>query len=124
MGMLADFLFEGHTLMKLILLQLIAAGIVVVLLKKVLDRELFRAMLEKVAGLPADESGAVDQVVVACAGRLSSEEEARLRKVIGERFPRADIVIGRDRSLGGGFILRAGTHMCDLSVWTRLRQIV
>jgi F0F1-type ATP synthase delta subunit len=113
---------SGSILISVILLQIAAAALVVYLLKKLLERELFLAMLEHIAGRSMT-SAEIPEVVVVAAGLFSARDEARLRAVIKGRFPQADIILGQDPSLMGGFILRAGDQVIDLSLSTRIKHL-
>jgi len=114
---------DGDLVVKIVVLQTVVAVFVLFLLKKLLSRELFLCALEQIAHVPADQGAGIDEVVVVAAGRISGDEEFRLRTVIKERFPQADIIVGEDHALGGGLLVRAGGHVFDFSLWTKIRQL-
>ena len=99
------------------------AALVLFLLKRSLDRELFLCALEKLAHVSVDEAAGVDEVVVVAARKLSGDEGSRLRTVIKERWPQAEVIVGEDRALGGGIVIRAAGHVLDLSLGTRIKQL-
>ncbi len=115
---------DGNVIVKILLLQAAALVLALFLLKKILDRELFICVLEKIADFPADQGADLDEVVVVSAGGLSVDDESRLRAVLKGRFPRAAIMVGRNRSLWGGVVVRAGQHIFDFSLGTRIRQLL
>ena len=123
MDVLARSLTDGNVIMKILVLQVVVAVLVVFLLKKFLEHELFMCALEKIANAPLEQGAEVDEVVVVSAGKLTGDEEFRLRTIIKGRFPGAEITVGKDRSLGGGLVVRAGGHVYDFSLWTRMRRL-
>lgn len=113
---------DGHIIMKILILQAAVAVLVLFVLKKFLERELLTCALEHLVRFsPAGEE--VDEVVIVTAQKLSADDEFRLRSILKEKFPRGRIVTGEDCALWGGLVVRAGTHVFDFSLWTRIRQL-
>jgi len=123
MGAWARPFIDGNVIIKILLLQVAVAALVLFLLKKLLDRELFLCALEKLMQASADQGAAVDEAIIVTANKLSGDEEFRLRTVIKARFPRAEVTIGQDRALWGGILIRAGAQVFDFSLWTKIRQL-
>lgn len=115
---------DGNVLMKIVFLQVAVAVFIIFVLKKLLERELFMSMLEKVAHLPTLQGECVDDIVVVAGGKLTGDEEFRLRMTMKEKFPQADVTVGEDRSLWGGVVLRAGDHVFDFSLRTKIGQLL
>ncbi len=114
---------DGNVIMKILVLQVLAALLVLFVLKKLCDRELFACALEKFSHLKKDENSAVHEVVVVAAEKLSGADEARLRALIHEKLDIAEIIIGEDGSLWGGIVIRSGGDVLDFSLQTKIRQI-
>jgi F0F1-type ATP synthase delta subunit len=115
---------DGNVIVKILVLQAAVAALVLFLLKKFLDRELFIGALEKIAAFPADQGADLDEVVVVSARKLSGDDEFRLRAILKGRFPGAVITVGENRSLWGGVVVRAGRHIFDFSLGTRIIQLL
>ena len=120
---LARLFTDGNVIMKILFLQASVAAFSLLLLKKLLDRELFVCALEKIAAVRGDQSENVDDVIVVVVKKLPGNDEVRLRAIIKEKFPKADVSIGEDRALWGGLEVRAGAEILDFSLWTKLRQL-
>jgi F0F1-type ATP synthase delta subunit len=113
----------GNIILKIVILQVVIGALVLLLMKKLLDRELFAAALEQVSVLPLEHGVALDEIVVVAGCRLSEVDRARLKGVVERRYPQARLVVGEDLSLGGGLIIRVGVHVFDHSFWTRIKQL-
>jgi F0F1-type ATP synthase delta subunit len=114
---------DGNVVVKILVLQVAVAVLVVFLLKKLLDRELFLCLLEKLSHLSTDQGVNTDEVIVVAAKKLSGDDEFRLRTIIKEKFPRAEVVVAEDRALRGGVLVRAGEQIFDFTLLTKSRQL-
>ena len=122
-GAATRWIADGDLVIKVVLLQAAVAALVLFLLKKLLERALFICALDKIAHIPADEGAVLDEVVVVSGRQLSGDDEFRLRAAIRAKCPRAEIVVGKDRALGGGIVIRAGCHVLDFSLWMKMGQL-
>lgn len=116
------FAGAGDILWKMVFLQAAAAVLVVFLLKKYLERELFMGALEKIARMK-DPAIPVEDVVVVCAAKLSGDDEFRLRSLLKDRFPLAEVTLGENAALGGGVVVRAGEEVLDFSLAAKLKLL-
>ncbi|MBF0486089.1 MAG: F0F1 ATP synthase subunit delta [Candidatus Omnitrophica bacterium] len=117
-------MLSGAVLIKIVIvLQVLIALIVVVVLKLFLDRELLRNALEGLHAFhPLNNSG-ISEIVVISAGKVSFDDETRLKSVLKEKFPAAEIVMLQNTSLGGGVIVQCGETIFDHSLAARFREM-
>ena len=115
--------FAGGIIVKFVLLQILAIVMVLFVLKRVLERELFGLALERVSAVSFFVEDGFTEIVVLSAGKIAARNEALLRSVLTGRFPRASIVFLQDASLGGGFVIQAGPCILDYSLLTRIKQL-
>ena len=123
MGAWTHIFTDGNIIARIVFLQAAVAALVVFMLKRFLDRELFVAAIERLSQVSALQASEVPEVVVVAARKFSGDEEFRLRMIIKEKFPQAEIIIGEDRSLRGGLLIRAGTDVLDFTLLTKLRHL-
>jgi len=119
---LTGFFLSGNILLKVVLFQCVIAAVVVFIMKKALNRELFLAALERLyvaAGENCDDACVIE--VVSCAS-CSAADEARVRALIKERGPSASVIFRVDPSLWGGVIIRMADKVIDCSLSTRIKQ--
>ncbi len=105
----------------LILVQLAIAGTVIFVLKRLLDRELAKAAIEKLASLKAAE--AVEHVIVYYASPLPSSVEAEIKVLANRKFTNGKIVFERLQSLRGGVIIKVADEILDFSLSSRLENL-
>ena len=98
--------------------QALVAGAVIFILKRLLDKELIEAALEKFQGLNAAEN--TGDIAVRL-GRLDLQVRARFEELARRRFSGAKFAIEEDASLKGGVIIMIGDQMLDFSVRNRLK---
>lgn len=102
----------------MLLVQAIVAGIVLLVLKGRLHRELVDAALEKLQA-SAIPSGADIRVVSAKA--LDAAAQERVTAMVARKAPQAGIVFDADPSLKGGIMFEYGDNRIDFSVSGRLK---
>ncbi len=109
---------------KVILLQLITAALAVVVLKKLLDRDLLHGAIEHAAGFhPGDDALKAERIVVVSAEKLPPSFQAKLLAVLKEKCPRARIDFLENRALKGGLVIEVGGEVWDHSLTTRLKHL-
>ena len=100
------------------IVQVLVAGIVIFILKRLLDKELIEAALEKLQGLHAPEN--VGDIIVRL-GRSDFQAQGRFEELTRRRFPRAKLSVEEDAALKGGVIITIGDQTLDFSVASRLK---
>ncbi len=107
-------------LLWIILGQCVFAGAVVIILKKLLDKELMRAALEKLEyeKIPQD----VNAITVRFSCRLHDEFKDHLESIRKRRFPQTNVIWQQDASLKGGVVIIAGEQLLDFSLDNRLKH--
>ena len=104
----------------LILVQTVIAGAVIFVLKRLLDRELIEAALEKaqaVALTPLPEA-----IVVTSAGTLNVQASQRFQSIFKRKAPDVNIVFEQDPALQGGVVIAWGREHLDFSIASRLKN--
>ena len=119
----AGFFIEGNILAKMLILQVAVAVLVLFLLKKFFDRELFLYAMEQLSVLPDGGSFDVQEIAVLTAGKISEHDASRLTALIKMKFPRARIIMAEDASLWGGFVMRVGQKTLDCSLLLKIKQL-
>ncbi|MBF0619919.1 MAG: F0F1 ATP synthase subunit delta [Candidatus Omnitrophica bacterium] len=112
-------------ILGLIALQIFIAVLVVFILIKLLERELFSALIEELRKFQSSgEGAAVRDVEVVTARKLSPHQEQELRAAINGAFPSAEIVILESGKISGGFVLKFGTTLMDKTIGAHLAKLV
>ena len=122
MGGLAQFFMNGNILLKIVLFQLVFAVVVLFVMKKLMNRELFLSALEQLYAAAGENNFDTRQVEAIFAARCSADEEAQVRAVAKERFPSAEVVIRIDPSQWGGVVFRIADKVIDCSLLTKINQ--
>lgn len=104
----------------LIVVQVIIAAVVIFVLKRLLDKELVQAALEKLQG--ADIPTGDPQVDVRFCPPLSPEVKARVQSVVRHKSPAAKVVFSEDPSLKGGLVITVAGVVMDFSMTGRLKN--
>ena len=105
------------TIVTVIAVQFVLTFVVIVVLKKLWDKELIRAAIEKLEGCKAASGVAV--VDVCCASAISGEFKSRLEAVCQRKFAQAQLNIHVDPSLKGGVVITLGDQSFDFSLSSR-----
>ncbi len=119
---LAGFFMNGNILLKIVLFQFVFAIVVIFVMKKFMNRELFLSAMEQLYAAGGENNFDARQIEVVFAARCSADEEAQVRAVAKERFPSAEVVIRVDPSLWGGVTIRVVDKEIDCSLLTKLKQ--
>ncbi len=103
-----------------IVVQIVIVAVVVVVLKRLLDKELIDAALERMihAGIPEG----VSTVVVKSSGTLNDVVKARVGQALRSRSSTVEIIFQQDASIKGGLIVEMGTQVLDFSIANRLKN--
>ena len=100
------------------IVQLLIAAAVIFILKRLLDKELAEAALEKFQGLEARDIAAISIRL----GRQDLHLRSRFEELARRRFPGARLTIEDDAALKGGVLIIIGEQVLDYSVADRLRN--
>ncbi|MEI7998228.1 MAG: hypothetical protein WCH62_01805 [Candidatus Omnitrophota bacterium] len=104
----------------LIIVQLVIAGVVIFFLKNLLDRELEKVAIEKLASLKSTE--AVDCVIVYYANSISFRAAEEIKSLTSRKFINGKIVFERLQTLKGGLIIKVANEILDFSLSSRLES--
>lgn len=107
-------------LIIIIVLQIVIALIVVVVLKRLLDRELEKAAIEKMASLKNDPDAKM--VSVYSAQSLPLNVQQQLTFVIKNKFSNAKVSFSELRDLKGGVMIKFDENILDFSLSSRLEN--
>ena len=108
-------------LIILIFLQLTIALVIIFVLKRLLDRELEKAAIEKLMSLKANADVKVVNIYHAKPLTLNVEEE--FKSLVKNKFVGSEIVFERISNLRGGLIIKAADEVLDFSVSSRLENL-
>jgi len=108
------------TLLLVILGQCVFVVVVVLVLKKLLDKELMRAALEKfeASRVPAE----IKEITVFTAGNISDEFKSHLESIRKRKMPQANLIFLENAELKGGVVIAAGDLLLDFSLSSRLQN--
>jgi F0F1-type ATP synthase delta subunit len=104
----------------LVVLQLVIAGIVIFVLKRLLDRELEQAAIEKAMSLKNNEQ--VKLVNIYSAKVLSEQVKAQITSVVKNKFVNGKIIFEQLSNLKGGLIIKVEEEVLDFSLSSRLEH--
>ncbi len=110
-------------LFKIILLQLIAASVVVFVLKLILEHELLVYALEHIEGYKFADGEDVKEVTVIVAHPLADKMLSRVTAVFKTKFPDAQVSIIVSRDIGGGLVTELSGKVLDYSLAGRLKHL-
>ena len=108
------------TLVFIIVLQLAIAGVVIVVLKRLLDRELEQAAIEKLMSLKTNAT--VKIVHIYYTKPLSLNVEQTLTGLVKNKFVDGEIAFEQLRDLKGGLIIKVDDEVLDFSLSSRLEN--
>jgi len=107
-------------LLILFIVQLMVACAVIFILKRVLDRELEKSAIEKLASFKF--SGKVDKIMIYYASALSLRTKEQITSLIKQRFTCGEIVFEQLRTLKGGLMIKIADEVFDFSLSSRLES--
>lgn len=108
------------SILILLIVQLAIAGIVIFVLKRLLDRELEKAALEKLASFKT--MGTVDNVIVYYASSLPLRVEEEIRALVKRKFTDSKIIFEKLSDLKGGLMIKIVDEVLDFSLSSRLEN--
>ena len=109
-----------QALLLILLGQIVFAVLVVLVLKKLLDRELMNAALEKLESckIPTE----INEIAVYSASGVSDEFKRHLEAVRRQKFAQAQFNFRENAELKGGVVIAAGELLLDFSLSSRLEN--
>jgi F0F1-type ATP synthase delta subunit len=111
-------------ILKILLLQLIAASVVVFVLKLILEHELLVYALEHLEGYKPKAGGEAKEVTVLVGRALSDKMMSRLNKVTKAKFPHVEASIIVSKEIGGGLVAQVDGDILDFSLTGRLKHLL
>ncbi|NTV28539.1 MAG: F0F1 ATP synthase subunit delta [Candidatus Omnitrophica bacterium] len=110
---------------KVLILQVLAAIVVGYVLKRLMDRELMLAALERVEMFaPAGVGDEAEKVVIVSAGPMPAEQRARFVAILKDKLPHAEIEFLENADLRGGVVIEIAGEVLDFSLVTRLQFLI
>ncbi len=106
-------------LFLLMIVQLVIAVIVILVLKRLLDRELKKAALEKFQTLKINGE---KTITIYYAGQLSAHVKEELLDVARNKYKESNLVFEQNQILKGGLVIVVDEQMLDFSVSNRLEN--
>lgn len=104
----------------IILGQCVFAGVVIFVLKKLLDKELMRAALEKFESCKT--SSDIKEIAVRSASNVNDEFKSHLESIRQRKFTEAHLNFQEDPTLKGGVVIAVGDLLLDFSLSSRLQN--
>ena len=102
------------TIAILITVQFVFTFIVIFVLKKLWDKELIRAAIEKFSACPSSTD--VKKIMVCSASGLSEEFKSHIEAICQRKFAQASVSITQDATLKGGVVITVGDQSFDYSL--------
>jgi len=107
-------------LLVIFFVQGVFAVVVVLVLKRLLDKELMKAALEKFESCKASTD--IKEITVLSASILSVEFQRQLESVRKRKFVQAKLNFKKDAGLKGGLAIALGDVLLDFSLGSRLQH--
>ena len=104
----------------LILVQCVFAGVVIFVLKKLLDKELMMAALEKFESCKA--SSDIKEITVHTASKVNDDLQRKLESIRKRKFVQAKLDFKENTGLKGGVVIALGDILLDFSLSSRLHH--
>ena len=105
-------------------LQIVFALIVVVFLKKYLDRELIEAALEHFEGLRYQgDLTQLKEISVVSHKALNESVQSRIKNIAAKRFRGIPLNFSTNEALGGGILIVVGQNIINNSTRHRLNAL-
>ncbi len=101
----------------LVLVQLLIAGVVIFVLKRLLDRELMLTALEKLDSLEP-----VKEITVKYAGHLSDAIRSKIQSILRRKTEGIKVIFIESSELKGGLVIEAEGVVFDFSLAGRLKN--
>lgn len=100
--------------------QCVIAAIVIIVLKKLLDRELMNAALEKFESCKA--SADIKEITVLSSSRIKDEVQGRLESIRKRKFVQAKLIYRVEPQVKGGIVIALEDILLDFSLSSRLQN--
>jgi F0F1-type ATP synthase delta subunit len=100
--------------------QCVFVAVVVFVLKRLLDKELMMAALEKFESCKV--SSDIKEITVLSASRINDEFRHRLESIRKRKFAGAKLDFRENLELKGGIVIAMGDVLLDFSVQSRLQN--
>ncbi len=110
--------------LKVFFLQLFVAGIVVYVLKKILDHQLIDLAIKRFQNIYlADDDQRLTGIIVVSSKTITHRTHERLHGVALKKFGRPmEIIVKIDRGLRGGLVIKLNSTTIDFSLIGRLKE--
>lgn len=108
-------------LLILFFVQCVFALVVIFVLKRLLDKELMRAALEKFESCKT--SPEIKEIAVRSASMINDEFKVYLESIRKRKFTQAKLSFQEDAALKGGVVIAVGDQLLDFSLSSRLQHI-
>ena len=105
------------------LLQAMVAVVVLVVLWSLLEKELVLLAIERLIHLDPGEARDEREVTILAAKAIPFKLENRLRAVVKDRFPKAQITVIINKEILGGVVVQAGKILIDSSLANKLKRM-
>lgn len=110
-------------LFKMFLLQAMIAIVVLVVLWLLLEKELVTLAIEQLMQLDPGEARDEREVTILAAKKIPVDFENRLRAVIKDKFPQAQVIVIINKEILGGVVVQAGKVLIDSSLVNKLKRM-
>jgi F0F1-type ATP synthase delta subunit len=107
-------------LLMVFLGQCVFAVAVIFVLKKLLDRELIRAALEKFEACKTPPD--IKEITVLSAAGIGEEFKGHLESIRQRKMPQANLNFRENAALKGGIVIAMGDILLDFSLLSRLEH--
>ncbi len=102
------------TILILLAIQCAFTAVVVFVLKKVWDRELIRAALDKLESCP--DAPQIKEIRIRSASKISAALMEQIESICRKKFAAASLDIQEDPALKGGVVIILGSESLDFSL--------
>ena len=111
-------------IIKIIAIQIIVAGIIIFILRKILNRQLIDLAINKLEILKVETIGEdLKEVVVVVCGGLSQATQERIAYIVSKKLNRKiNVVTAQDKKIKGGIIIKLKNGNIDYSLISRLKE--
>ncbi len=110
-------------LVQVLIPQLIVIAIIVLVLKKTLDKMLIDMAIKKLALLEYEKKSADPiQFIVTSHKELRPARQENIQKILTKNFPGAQVLFHQDKKILGGIMIKYDQSSMDCSLRTRLKE--
>jgi len=108
------------TILFLFLGQCVFAGVVIFVLKGLLDKELIRAAIEKFESCKISPD--IKEIAIFSASTISDEFKYNLESIRKRKFADVNLKFQENTELKGGVVIALGEELLDFSLASRLEN--